>query len=453
MTAQHVPVDALPLSQSVSPKLTFVDSPLKRAERFTYLGWDLDEQTVTGRWSSDGLIFSESVTFETGGDLESPATQAVIGLWYLIAGLSYYKTGAARTIDLRETPVGKAGLDLFRAALIDGLGEYSFGNQLPLHDVEIIGGSPVEVTTATVDPLQVVTPFGGGIDSVVTVTHLSAKLSQSLFVMSPAAGRFAPLEATAAITGLPILRVSRSLDEKLLHSNSAFINGHVPVTAMVTLLACASALAHGFGGVAMSNEHSSSVPNMKWNGQSINHQWSKSAEAEELLAKAIAERVGDGFAIASFLRDRSEIWVAQEMANQDHYLPVFRSCNRAFAQEESRRAQNWCGECDKCLFINLVLAPFVSRSKLKEIFGSEPLANPALINQLKVLIGLGSEHKPFECVGDPDESAVALLKVTEDTEWDDVEHLSKLASRLKPLHTFDSLLIPQGGNHVPAHWL
>jgi UDP-N-acetyl-alpha-D-muramoyl-L-alanyl-L-glutamate epimerase len=437
----------------VSPKLDFVDSSLKRAERFTYLGWELSGQTVTGHWSSDDLAFNESVTFETGGDLESPAAQAVIGLWYLIAGLSYYKTGAAHTIDLGATPVGKAGLDLFRAALIDGLGEYSIRNQLPLHDVEIIGGAPVEVASATVDPLQVVTPFGGGIDSVVTVTHLSSKLSQSLFVMSPASGRFAPLEATAAITGLPILRVSRSLDDKLLGSNPAFINGHVPVTAMVTLLACASALAHGNGGVAMSNEHSSSVPNIRWNGQSINHQWSKSVEAEELLAKAIAERVGDGFALASFLRDRSEIWVAQEMAKQEHYLSVFRSCNRAFAQEESRRAQNWCGECDKCLFINLVLAPFVPRWKLKEIFGSEPLANPALVNRLEVLVGLGAEHKPFECVGDPDESAVALLKVTDDTEWADVEHLSKLASRLKPLQSFESLLAPQGENRVPAHWI
>jgi thymidylate synthase ThyX len=146
-------------------------------------------------------------------------------------------------------------------------------------------------------------------------------------------------------------------------------------------------------------------------------------------------------------------YIAQEMAKQERYLSVFRSCNRAFAQEESRRAQNWCGECDKCLFINLVLAPFVPRSKLKGIFGSEPLANPALINQLEVLVGLGSEHKPFECVGDPDESAVALLKVTDDIEWADVEHLSELADRLGPLQSFESLLTAQGENRVPAHWL
>ena len=453
MTVRNAPVDASPLSRSERRKLTIVDSSLKRAERFTYLGWELNGQTVTGHWSSDTQIFTESVTFETGGDLESPATQAVIGLWYLVAGLSYYKTGAARTIDLAESPLGVAGREFFQAALIDGLGEYSFRNQLLLNDVEIIGGTEVSPVRVSVDPYKVVTPFGGGIDSVATVTHLSPSLTQSLFVMSPASGRFDPLEATAAVTGLPILRVTRSLDEKMFNKDANFINGHVPVTAMVTLLACASAAAHGYGGVAMSNEHSSSVPNMTWNGLAINHQWSKSAIAEDLLARAVAERIGDAFVVASFLRDRSEIWVAHEMSEQSRYLPVFRSCNRAFAQEESKRASNWCGECDKCLFINLVLAPFVPRAALKAIFASEPLANPSLVKQLEVLVGLGSEHKPFECVGDPDESAAALQQIAGKTEWSDVEHLSALAGRLHPQASFESLLIPQGENRVPAHWL
>jgi len=222
---------------------------------------------------------------------------------------------------------------------------------------------------------------------------------------------------------------------------------------MVTLLACASAIANGFGGVAMSNEHSSSVPNMVWNGQPINHQWSKSAEAEVLLANAIAERIGNDFVVASFLRNRSEIWVAHEMAKETGYLPVFRSCNRAFAQEESRRASNWCGECDKCLFINLVLAPFIPRSELSSIFKNEPLANPSLRSHIETLVGLGSEHKPFECVGDPDESAAALLKVAADPAWSNEQHLREVASRLTVASTFDSLLGLEGESHVPTHWL
>ena len=40
------------------------------------------------------------------------------------------------------------------------------------------------------------------------------------------------------------------------------------------------------------------------------------------------------------------------------------------------------------------------------------MSDPALDAQLRTLVGLGAEHKPFECVGDPDESAVALTEVS-----------------------------------------
>ena len=42
------------------------------------------------------------------------------------------------------------------------------------------------------------------------------------------------------------------------------------------------------------------------------------------------------------------------------YLLHFRSCNRAFHIDRSLRYDHWCGECDKCCFIDLILAPFVA---------------------------------------------------------------------------------------------
>jgi len=78
---------------------------------------------------------------------------------------------------------------------------------------------------------------------------------------------------------------------------------------------------------------------------------------------ALAERVGDELVVASYLRDRSELWVAQVFSELEQYHHVFRSCNRAFAQAPGERATQWCGECDKCLFVNLVLAPFLSRRR------------------------------------------------------------------------------------------
>jgi len=422
---------------------------MNRAARFTYQGLEATGETLTGRWLLDDVAFAETVTV-AGADFTDPAQIALGQLWYLIAGLSYYKAGAATVVDLGTTPVGTAGLALLRAALFDGLGEYSFRNDLPLDDVVFVGGSAVTSHTVAASD-RILTPFGGGIDSCVTVTSL-AHLDQTLFVMSPASGTFAPLEATAAVTGLPVQRVTRHLDLATLTSRP-FFNGHVPVTTMVTLLAVLSAVANGQGAVAMSNEHSASAPNLQWRGRDINHQWSKSLVAEELIAAAVAERIGTDFVVASFLRNRSELWVAQQFAAAATFHHVFRSCNRAFAQQHSARATQWCGTCDKCLFIHLILAPFFERQELASIFGSEPLISPELLPALESLVGIGLEHKPFECVGDPDESAAALVEIAHRPQWADSPALAALAARVQPTRSFAQLLEPQGVSRVPASWL
>jgi hypothetical protein len=424
----------------------------ERATLFRYVGLEVSDDALTGHYELDGRDFEESVTFEDVGPLTRPAVRAVAELWYLVAGLSYYKTGAARHVDVASTPLGDKGRALLRAALHDGLGEFAYRNELSLEDTVISGGDEAATFEPLIDDHRVLTPFGGGIDSLVTVHELNPALEQALFIVSPASGRFEPLEATAAVTGLPIVRARRTIDRQLLEKND-FLNGHVPVTTMVTLLAVVAALASERGGVVMSNEHSSSAANLRWHGRDVNHQWSKSWVAEQLISDAVAQRIGDDFTVASFLRDRSELWVARAFASLDQYHHVFRSCNRAFMQASERRAATWCGECDKCLFINLALAPFMTRASLRDIFQCEPLAEPALKDQLAALVGVGLDHKPFECVGDPDESAVALRATSESDEWADVAHVQELALLATPDLEFPEMFEPQGPSHVPAHWL
>ncbi len=425
----------------------------QRSRLFRYVGVEVSDTALRATYELDGRRFEESVEFEGVGGLSSPALRSLAELWFLLAGLSYYKVGAATHVALGDAPVGAAGRALFRAALVEGLGEFAFRNELLLDDVVVTGGGDCEQRRVTLDPERVLVPFGGGIDSVVTTTQLAPRLDRALFIVSPASGRFTPLEETASVSGLPIIRARRSLDPQLLHDDGAFFHGHVPVTAMVTLLAAIAAVASGRGGVVMSNEHSASIPNLRWGALDVNHQWSKSFEAERLLAEAIRERIGDELVVASFLRDRSEIWVGEIFSRLHQYHHVFRSCNRAFSQERERRLATWCGECDKCLFINLMLAPFLDRSTLREIFRHEPLSDPARDAQLRVLVGVGVDAKPFECVGDPDESAVALARVSELPEWRDVERLAELAHEASPDRSFNELLVSQGPSRVPAHWL
>jgi hypothetical protein len=424
-----------------------------RAELFRYVNLEIDASSLRGTYELDGRVFSETVVFEGVGTLDTPAVRAAAELWYLMAGLSYYKAGAARRVDVGATPLGAAGERLLAAALREGLGEFAYRNDLSLDDVIISGGSDVVTTSVSLDPERVLVPFGGGIDSVVTTATLADHLDQTLFIVSPSGGRFAPLEETAAVTGLPIVRAIRHLDAQLLSDDDSFFHGHVPVTAMVTLLAAVAAVASQRGAVVMSNEHSASAANLRWGDLEVNHQWSKSLDAEILIANALSERLGDQLVVASFLRDRSEVWVAKTFSELPQYHHVFRSCNRAFAQAREQRLDTWCGECDKCLFINLMLAPFLSRSALADIFHHEPLSDERRSDQLRVLVGVGVDVKPFECVGDPEESAAALRRVTELDEWHDQGRLADLASETHGAVDFETLLEREGPSRVPAHWL
>ncbi|MCU1362872.1 MAG: hypothetical protein JWM55_700 [Acidimicrobiaceae bacterium] len=425
----------------------------ERAALFRYVSLEIDESTLLATYELDGRRFSEAVTYEGVLLEDNPAVAALAWLWFLVAGLSYYKAGAARQIDLGSTPLGPRGRALLEAALHQGLGEFAYNNDVSLDDVDIVGGTEATSVTGDFDPRRVLVPFGGGIDSVVTTSQLSPELDQTLFVVSPAQGRFASLEATAACSGLDVLRATRALDPQILSPDPSFFQGHVPVTAMVALLAAIAAAATQRGGVVMSNEHSASAANLRWNDLEVNHQWSKSFQAEVLIAEAVNECVGSGLVVASFLRDRSEVWVGEIFSRLTSYHHVFRSCNRAFAQVAEERLDAWCGECDKCLFINLMLAPYLSRATLREIFRHEPLSDPARHDQLRVLVGAGASFKPFECVGDPDESAAALAKVTGLDDWRDEERLEALARELRPDRSFEELLESQGPSRVPAHWL
>jgi hypothetical protein len=188
-----------------------------------------------------------------------------------------------------------------------------------------------------------------------------------------------------------------------------FLNGHVPVTGVLSAVAVLAAVSTGRDAVVMSNERSASEPTLVVDGRSINHQYSKSWSFEQAFSAVLAESIGPGLAYFSLLRPYSELWVAERFAKLRDYHHVFRSCNRAFHINPAARLDHWCGHCDKCCFIDLVLAPFLTPGELAGIFGGlEPLRNEELADQFRALLGLLPDRKPFECVGDIGECQAAL---------------------------------------------
>jgi hypothetical protein len=430
-------------------------------DRFRYDGFAIDpaEGCVTFRYSTAGHPFTERFTFEHAGDWADPAVLAAVRILYLLAGVSYYKTSAAPVIDLGELETSAPERDFLRAFYVNGLGEFAYRNGLDLRALRLESRDAAAAPPAAFDPEpgRPLIPFGGGIDSIVTVEALAGDHPDAaLCVVEPPGDRFAAIEDAAALTGLPVTRITRQIDPLVRRSAElGFLNGHVPVTAIITAAALVAAVLERRDAVVLSNEWSASVPTVVADGVAVNHQWSKGEEFERAFGDLVLSALGPGISVFSYLRPRSELWVAQQFALLTPYHRAFRSCNRAFHQDPAQRLDHWCGRCDKCCFIDLVLAPFLGRAELEAVFaGNEPLQDPTNEERFRALLGLGSGGKPFECVGDTDECRAATLLAARREDRAGTGLLARLRAELADAPAADptALLQTRGTHRIPDRY-
>jgi UDP-N-acetyl-alpha-D-muramoyl-L-alanyl-L-glutamate epimerase len=394
----------------------------------------------------------------------SDALHAAAQLVHLLAGVSYYKTSAPPVVDLGSLTVGPATRALLLRFYREGLAEFAYRNGLDLSHLELrppTGRDPgpsrgpgARSARPHGSPPRTLIPFGGGMDSIVTAEELAGRAPGSaLFVVAAGGHRFPAIESPATLAGLPIVRASRWLDAKVLRSSEhGFLNGHVPVTGIISALAVMAAVRWDYEAVAMSNEWSASFGTLLGDGRVVNHQYSKSFDFEVQFRRALDEVLEGRPTYFSYLRSSSELDVARRFSSLSRYHPAFHSCNRAFRVDPAERLERWCGTCDKCCFIDLVLSPFMERRELAQIFdGCEPLENSSVLAQLQALTGLGTAPKPFECVGDVDECRVALLLAASRPDRAasaQLQSLAVAAGRL-PTRTADELLAPMGADFIP----
>jgi len=193
-------------------------------------------------------------------------------------------------------------------------------------------------------------------------------------------------------------------------------------------VALLTAATQGIDAVLMANERSASAANFIWNGVEVNHQFSKSRRAERLLADAVAEIEGAP-QIFSILRPASEFRIASAFAKLEQYHSVFTSCNRVFQLDPEQRLGSWCCDCDKCRFVFLILAPFMPPAQLTEIFGKDMLDDPAQYEGFARLTATGGE-KPFECVGEVEESIAAIHLIARHFEWRERANVRRLVEEV-----------------------
>jgi hypothetical protein len=373
--------------------------------------------------------FEERIVFpspmRTLSGLEHQALDRVFRLLLLACGVSYYKAYAPDRIRCAAFPADPATAAFFTNFYVKGLAEYAWRNGIDLAGrLRIDTDTEAQESAVQIElPRRTCVPVGGGKDSIVTVECLK-QAGEPLVLFS--LGNAAPIDATIRQSGLPFIRVTRALDRRLLELNAAgALNGHVPITGILSMIVLACSIIAGFDAIAMSNEHSASQPTVA----DVNHQYSKSFEFEQALRDHLATHVVRGVTYFSFLRPLTEVAIARRFARQDAYLPVFMSCNTAFRQAPERRSTNWCCDCPKCRFVFLALAPFVDKARLVATFGHNMLDDGAQVDGFAELCGLGA-HKPFECVGEIEESAATLRHLGGMPDWRDAAVVRALAPQV-----------------------
>jgi hypothetical protein len=360
------------------------------------------------------------------------AFEAALKLLHLVAGVSYYKAGVPPTIELADGPLDDATADLLDALYLHGLAEFAYRNGLDLRGRIAFprSGAIAEKAAAALHlPQRTLVPIGGGKDSLVAVEAIKHVGGQATAVW---VGTSPLIAACAERTGLPTLNIQRELAPGLFELNRLGAwNGHIPVTAVNSAILAVAAILYGYDSIAFANERSASAATLEYEGQQVNHQWSKGYAFETLLGDWLHSHVAADLNYFSLLRPYSELAITRAFAKLTPYFDVFSSCNRNFKILGPKPADRWCGHCPKCHFVFLALAPFLPKPRLLAIFGRNLLDDDTQAAGFDALLEY-RDHKPFECVGEGAEARAAMYALSQRPEWQEDALVARFRSEILP---------------------
>lgn len=405
----------------------------KRYPEFIYHSYEMEEQgdflQVTYHFEILGLAeFSPAWTFprpraaegnvpEQGklkGNTDRLLEKMVFSLG-MTELVSYWKITCSPLVKVKAGSLTGEQIQWWKDLYFHGLGEFFYVNGI--REAEISGfmeiqaegaaeetaadKSQAEETAAMSAQVPVLVPIGGGKDSAVTLELLKEAGQRVMgYIINPRGATLQTAEK-AGLSESQVICVRRTLDKNMLELNKqGFLNGHTPFSAIVAFSSLIAARLYGLSWVALSNESSANESTVA--GSMVNHQYSKSFRFEKDFHDYAARYLPGSAYYFSLLRPLSEFQIARYFAGCRQYHPVFRSCNAG------SKTDSWCGHCPKCLFVYLILSPFLDPEEVREIFGRDMLEDESLRDTLEKLTGI-QEEKPFECVGSRSEINTAIV--------------------------------------------
>lgn len=378
------------------------------------------------------------------------AVDEALNLLHWTAGISYWKAGCPAHLEFSSSQPDRWQAEWLTRLWREGLAEFAWRNQLDVSDWPEIPAGKAEQTSAGALGLGkcALVAMGGGKDSLVALERV---LSAGQAAHTVQVGSAPLIGEVAAVAGQRHLIVRRRMDPVLgqLNRRGAF-NGHVPITAINLAVLSLLALLGDYRRVIFANERSADEHTLiDGRGRAVNHQFSKSFAFERMFAAWVKCYIATDLEVFSILRRDRELAICREFACLDRYHGVFSSCNRNFHLDGSR-TERWCGQCPKCHFVFLALAPFLPPERMTGIFGRDLLDDTQQLEGFRQLLALDGV-KPFECVGEATEARAALLALSTSALWRDHAVVSGLAPLLQGLEvpTLHALCQPTGEHLIP----
>lgn len=326
----------------------------------------------------------------------------------LVELVSYWKATCSKNVIIKAGYINKEQIEFFKKLYFYGLGELFYTNGItPNYDDFInikceLKEQNIEIPNYVGNGNLI--PIGGGKDSNVTLEIMKSDFEDNLcFIINPKQVTLSCAQ-TAGYSNEKIVTVKRTIDKNLIELNKqGFINGHTPFSALVAFLSYFNAYITGKKYILLSNESSANESNV--DGTKINHQYSKTYEFECDFNEYTKKYFKIDIKYFSLLRPLSEYQIAMLFSNYEKYHEIFKSCNVGSKKEP----WHWCCSCPKCLFVYIILSPFLYKEKLIEIFGEDLFEKEDLLDIFIELTGYG-KTKPFECVGTYEEVRYAITK-------------------------------------------
>ncbi|MDO5425436.1 MAG: hypothetical protein Q4F41_17115 [Eubacteriales bacterium] len=395
----------------------------KEFPRFFYHGYEKDEDastlTVTYHFEIEGLSsFAPRWIFPKSADFpeltkENATLETMLFSLGMVELVSYWKITCSPEVIVEAGALNAEQIAWWKNLYFNGQGEFFYTNQIEttvdnFMNIRAIGGKPQGRPVRADWAEGCMIPIGGGKDSAVTLELLKKTgEKRRCYIINPR-GATTNTTLVGGFSEEEVIIARRTLDKNMLELNKqGYLNGHTPFSALVAFSATIAAYLQGLRYIALSNESSANESTVL--GSTVNHQYSKSFQFEKDFHTYEEKWIGSGTYYFSLLRPLSEFQIARYFARCKAYHPIFRSCN------VGSKTDIWCGHCPKCLFVYLILSPFLSGKELEEIFGRNMLEDPDMIPTMEQLIGI-CEEKPFECVGSRSEINTAITLAIEKME-------------------------------------